>query len=433
MRKMWIVIKREYAQVVKKKSFLIGIILTPLFLIAITALPAFLATKKSSSTEHIAIIDLDQQGIGEKFKESLVRYKLDDNETPAYQVTDIHELDPADTTKITELRKTLDSLILDGQLKSYLVIYGGVEQNDSAFQVAKSFSFRTSSRFERRLSNIVSGIRLKKMNIGVSTDSVLNVTRGINLKQQAPGGKERDFMTMYLSGIVFVMIIFMTAIGYGQILMRSVIEEKNSRIIEVLVSSISPFQLMAGKVVGLGLASLTQVAIWFLIGGVIYAFRASLDISADISGVIFNPIFIIYFLLFLVLGYLMYSTLFALIGSIVNSDKEAQNFIFPIIISLMLPLVLAMYIVQEPDSTLAVVLSLIPFFTPTMMILRINFIGVEVFNFSNPIIFEATLGVILTALTTLAVIWITGRIFRIGILMYGKRPTLPELLKWTRY
>jgi len=433
MRKMWIVIKREYAQVVKKKSFLVGIILTPIFLVAITILPALLADKKSSKTEYISIVDLDNQGIGESFKASLERYTLEDGKTPSYIVSDIFTPDPSDSAAIEALRTDLDSLVVAGRLKSYLVISNNVLENDSVIQVAKSFSFNMGSRFERRLSDILATLRLEKLNIGVSVDSILNVTRRIDLRQQAPGGKERDFLTMYMGGIVFVMIIFMTAIGYGQILMRSVIEEKNSRIMEVLVSSISPFQLMAGKVIGLGMASLTQVAIWFVIGAGIYSFRGSLAIGTDISAIIFNPIFIIYFLLFLVLGYLMYSTLFALIGSLVNSDKEAQNFIFPITMALIMPVIIAMYIIQEPDSTLAVVLSLIPFFTPTMMILRINFIGVDVFNFSNPIIFEATIGVILTALTTLAVIWITAKIFRIGILMYGKRPTLPELIKWIKY
>ena len=299
--------------------------------------------------------------------------------------------------------------------------------------MAKSFGFRTINRFEYRMRNILAEHRLEKMDINVGIDSVLAATRSVDFRQQAPGGKERDFMTMYLGGIIFVMIIFMTALGYGQTLMRSVIEEKNSRIMEVLVSSISPFQLMAGKVVGLGMASLTQVAIWFAIGLGLWFFRGSLNVSADIAGIIFNPVFLVYFILFLILGYLLYSTLFALIGSIVNSDKEAQNFIFPITMSLILPVMIAMYIVQDPDSTIAVVLSLIPIFTPTMMILRLNFAAVDTFSFANPMIVQATIGVVLTLLATIGIIWVTGKIFRVGILMYGKRPTLPEIIKWVKH
>ena len=432
MSKLWIIIKREYAQVVKKKSFIIGIFLTPIFMVGITVLPALLASKKSDTTEKIAIIDLDLYGIGEKFKESLERYTLDD-QRPAYEVTDIYKINPDDTASLANQRKLLDSLVLDKKIRSYLIINRNAAESDSVILVAKSFGLRTNSRFERRLSDILSGIRLEKSDVNLDVDSVLKLTRNIDLQQQSPGGHERDFLAMYLGGIVFVMIIFMTIIGYGQVLMRSIIEEKNSRIIEVMVSSVSPFQLMAGKVLGLGLASLTQVGVWILFGFIIYNFRGSLEISSQISGTVFNPVFLTFFMLYLLIGYIMYSTLFALIGSVVNTDKEAQNFIFPITMTLILPVMIAMYIIQEPDSAVAVTLSLIPIFTPTMMILRLNYIGADSFSLANPMILEATLGVILTVLATIFFIWVTARIFRIGILMYGKRPTLPEILKWVKY
>jgi len=432
MNKMWVVIKREYAQVVKKKSFIVGILLTPLFMAAITIMPAMLASKKADSTHKLAIIELDNKQIGERFSESLNRYVLEDS-LPAYEVIDIYAIDPEDTAEVSKQRFVLDSLVRAKEIKSYLVINQNAEVDDSIVLVAKSFGFRTNSRFEKRLSDILSGIRLNKSEVNLEIDSILNLTRRIDISQQAPGGLERDFMTMYMGGIVFVMIIFMTIITYGQVLMRSIIEEKNSRIIEVMISSVSPFQLMAGKIIGLGLANLTQVGIWLVIGVGIYSFRGDLNISADITATLFNPVFIGFFLAYMMIGYIMYSTLFALIGSIVNTDKEAQNFIFPITMALILPVMTAMYIIQEPDSVLTVTMSLIPIFTPTLMILRMNFIGVEAFTFANPIILEATIGVIITSLTTLLIIWLTSKIFRVGILMYGKRPTLPEIFKWMRY
>ena len=432
MHKLWILIKSEYLQVVKKKSFLIGVILTPVFMLLVTVVPTMLATKKSDTTEKLAIVDIDNQGIGERFRDAISRYKLDDS-SAAYMVTDIYRLSAGDSAALSELQSRLDSMILDKRLKYYMVIFDNVEQNDSVYLVGKSFGFRTSNRFENRMSNILSGMRLEKSNVNLDVDSVLGLTRSLELMQKAPGGKERDFLTLYLGGIVFVMIIFGTLIGYGQILMRSVIEEKNSRIIEVLVSSVSPFQLMAGKIIGLGMASLTQVLIWFIIGAGLYMFRGNLEISADIAGVIFNPVFIFFFVAFLLVGYIMFSTLFALIGSLVNTDKEAQGFIFPITMTLILPIIIAAYLIQEPDSTVAVVLSLIPFFTPTMMILRLNFMGADTFNFSNPIILEAFIGLGITILTSILVIWITAKVFRVGILMYGKRPTLPEIFKWIKH
>ncbi len=432
MRKMWIVIKREYAQVVKKKSFLIGIFLTPAIMALMMVVPALLAMKKPAGTEKVAIIDLDGQQLGERFAEAIKKYKLDDS-SPAYQVTGIYNASPDDSLQLFSLKRDLDSLIQSKDLRCYMIIGQSAESRDSIILVAKSFSFRTSNRFERVISDILSGLRLEKSNINLDVDSVLHLTRKVALIEQSPGGKERDFMTIYIGGLVFVMLIFMTAIGYGQVLMRSVIEEKNSRIMEVLVSSVSAFQLMAGKIVGLGMASLTQVAVWIVIGVGIYSFRSDLNIRGDIAGMVFNPVFILFFIIFMILGYIMYSTLFALIGSICNSDKEAQNYIFPITMALLLPVFLAMYVIQEPDSPVVITLSLIPFFTPTMMIMRLNILSGDAFSLSNPIVIEAILGVLITLLTTIAVIWVTAKVFRVGILMYGKRPTFPELVKWIRY
>jgi len=152
-----------------------------------------------------------------------------------------------------------------------------------------------------------------------------------------------------------------------------------------------------------------------------------------VADIVFNPVLIVFFVLFLIIAYVMYASIFAFIGSICNSDKEAQNFMFPIIISLMLPILLLMYIIQEPDSTLSVVLSMIPILTPTMMVARLNIAAPETFNLADPIILEAVIGVVIALAFTVFLVWVTARVFRIGILMYGKRPTLPEIIKWVRY
>jgi ABC-2 type transport system permease protein len=161
--------------------------------------------------------------------------------------------------------------------------------------------------------------------------------------------------------------------------------------------------------------------------------RGAFEIPQDIADILFNPTFIFFFVAYLIIGYLLFSTLFALVGSIVNTDKEAQGFVMPITMTLLLPIFLAIHVVQEPDSTLSTVLSLIPFITPTMMVLRLNFAGVESFSFANPVVFQATIGLAITLVTLIFVIWIVSKVFRIGVLMYGKRPTLPEIIKWVRY
>ncbi len=434
MGKLWTIVKAEYAQVVKKKSFIIGIILTPAFMLLVTVLPALLADRGVSQQVRYAVIDVDGQGIGQLFAQALTRYKLDsDSTTEAYSLTRLYSMPGASTEQVDSLRSALDTAVGAGQLKYYIVIFPNVVNNDSALLVSKSINFRTSARFDARLSAILSEIRLEHSNINLPIDSVMTMTRRVEMLEASPGGKKRDFMTVYFGAFIFIMIIFMSVIGFGQILMRSVIEEKNSRIMEVLVSSVSPFQLMLGKVVGLGAANLTQIAIWVGIGIAIFSNRAALNVSADIADVVFNPVLIVFFVLFLIIAYVMYASIFAFIGSISNSDKEAQNFMFPIIISLMLPILLLMYIIQEPDSTLSVVLSLIPILTPTMMVARLNIAAPETFNLADPIILEAVIGLVLSLAFTVFLIWVTARVFRVGILMYGKRPTLPEIIKWVRY
>ncbi len=434
MNKFWTIVKAEYAQVVKKKSFLVGIILTPVFLIIVTVLPAALADRGVSKPVSYAVVDADGRNIGQRFAQSLSRYKLDDDTaTEAYSLTRIYSVPDIASDQLDSLRAVLDSAIINGQIKYYVVIYPGIEKNDSALLVSKSINFKTAARFDRRISDILAQIRLEQSNVNMPVDSILTMARRIDMLQASPGGKQREFLTVYFGAFIFVMIIFISVIGFGQILMRSVIEEKNSRIMEVLVSSVSPFQLMLGKVVGLGAANLTQIGIWVVIGLVLFSFRGALEVPADISGIVFNPVLIIFFVLFLVIAYVMYSSVFAFIGSICNSDKEAQNFMFPIIISLMLPVFLMMYIIQEPDSAVSIILSMIPIFTPTMMVARLNIGAPETFSLSDPVILEAVIGVVLAAVFTVFLVWLAARVFRVGILMYGKRPNLPEILKWVRY
>ncbi len=434
MDKFWTIFKSEYAQVVKKKSFIVGIILTPVFMIGITILPAFFASQDVATQSVYSIIDVDGRGISDQFAESLARYKLeDDSTTESYRLKNIYTIPKDMPDSVSALRKHLDSLVLAKDIKRYVVIYPDAELNDSVLMVSKSMSFRASGRYDRRISDILTQLRLEQSEIDANVDTILNITRRIDMMQESPGGKTKDFMTTYFSALIFVFIIFGSVMGFGQILMRSVIEEKNSRVMEVLMSSVSPFQLMMGKVFGLGAANLTQVGIWGLIGFVLFNFRGSMEISDQISGVIFNPVIITFFVLFLIVAYVMYSTLFALVGSICSTDKETQNFIFPITMSLMLPIIVLMYIVQQPDSIATMIMTYIPILTPTMMIARINVMAPESFSFADPIVLEATIGLFTSALFAVGLIWLTSRIFRMGILMYGKRATLPEIMKWVRY
>ena len=438
MSKFWVIFRREYAQVVKKKSFIIGIFITPLLMGAFMVLPALLATSETTSAERVAVIDRGGMGFGDEFVASLDKYKLPDTEDPAYDIRGEITVDPSDTTRFNHIYDSLVTGIRNEGLKYLLVINPDAHLSDTNLRlVTNSDNFRTIGRFESILSDILSSQRLREANVNLPVDSVLTLTRGVDLPRSDTKGEAIPFMTKYFTALVFVFMIYMMIIGYGSTLMRSVIKEKNSRIMEVLVSSTSPFQMMLGKVMGLGAAAFTQVGIWVVIGLGIFLMSGSWGLAIDpsLARMVFNPVIVIFFVLFFTSGYIMYSTWFAFIGSIVNTDKEAQNFIFPVILFLIIPIIAGMSVVQDPYVAWAQVVSYVPFCAPTMMMMRILFIAptAESYSLFSGVLLEGTISFLVTVLTTIAMIWITARVFRIGILMYGKRPNLPEIIRWVRY
>lgn len=436
MSKFWVIFRREYAQVVKKKAFIIGIFLTPVLMAAFSLIPAFLAGKKSSETELLAIIDQSQYNIGEKFEDELTNYKLEDDTTAYYEVTKIIKINEEDDDKFNRVYDSLVQLINDKSLKYFLVVGPNSHLDDSSsYLVTNSDNFRSFNRFEYRLSQVLSSIRLDESNVNLEVDSILALTRQIDLPKRDAKGESIPFEIKYFSALIFVGIMFGMIFSYGQMVMRSVIEEKSSRIMEVLISSVSPFQLMLGKVMGLGAATFTQIFVWVIMGAVMYSMKGTFEINPSIDRILFNPVIIISFILFMISGYLLFSTLFALIGSIVNTEKEAQSFIAPITMFMILPFMIGIYIIQEPNSTISIVLSLIPFLVPTLMMMRVIFLAPTLSEYSlfSGIVGEAALGFLIVCLSVVGMIWLTSKIFRVGILMYGKRPTLPEIIKWIRY
>ncbi len=438
MHKFWVVFKNEYNQVVKKKSFIVGILLTPALMAVFTLLPAYMARKSASTTEYLAIMDQSQTKVGEIFAKSLENYKLEDGQTPHYIVDTLIELNSAESELFEKALDSLKTVLNNDEIKYVAVFKPGFEDSDTnMLLVSNSEGIKTVGRFEREISKIAATYRLEKSDINLSVDSVLALTRRVSLPQQDAKGESVGFETKWFASMMFVMVIYFIIIGYGQVIMRSVIEEKSSRIMEVLVSSVTPFQLMLGKVLGLGGATLTQLFIWIILGAIVYLGSGALAFAIDpgVSHVIFNPVVLVFFGLFMIFGYIMFSTLFALVGSIVNSDKEAQNYIFPVTMLLVVPFIVGISIIQDPNSDMARYMSMIPFFTPTLMMMRIIFIAPSAthYSFFSGILGEATLAFILLLLTTIAVIWVSARIFRVGILMYGKRPTLAEIVKWVKY
>jgi len=438
--KFLVIMKREYAQVVKKKSFIVMTLLTPVIMAALMFVPSLLIRSGGlAETETYAIIDRDGQQLGWKVAEGMEEYTLDDEGTPAFVLDRIETFTAGDNQRYQLVYDSLVQDIRDRRLDHLLVLMPKAHTADSnLLLITNSDDSRTVRRFEYQLSQVLSQRRIEQSGISVPVDSVMALTKGVSLPKQDTKGESINPVFKLLIGMVLVMLIYMLILIDGQALMRSVIEEKATRIVEVLISSASPFQLMAGKIIGTGLAALTQVGIWIVAGAglMTYSTTSGTELPGFVSRVVLNPATVVSFACFLLLGYLMYSTIFALIGSIVNSDKEAQPLMLPVIFVLFMPAMLVSpAIIENPDVGWIRVMSLIPTYTPLIMMMRVA-IGapmIEGNSLFSPLMAEAGLGMVGIVLFTIALVWVTARVFRIGILMYGKRPTLPEIVRWVRY
>jgi ABC-2 type transport system permease protein len=254
---------------------------------------------------------------------------------------------------------------------------------------------------------------------------VETLSRGVRLDMRNVHGERERGQTFFLS-LGLLIIIYTTILVYGVMVMRGVLEEKQSRIIEVLLSSVRPFDLMLGKLIGIGMVGLTQYLIWAFFGLLIGVIAALPAISANWSSIPRIPVAqIIFFVVFFVLGYFLYATLYAMVGAIVSSEEDGQQVQLPVTMTLVIPMLMLSMVMRNPNGTVSTILSMIPIFSPVLMFLRI---GLQM-----PPWWQIALSIALLIMTILGLVWVAAKIYRVGVLMYGKRPTLPELAKWLRY
>jgi ABC-2 type transport system permease protein len=279
---------------------------------------------------------------------------------------------------------------------------------------------------ESAVSQTLVGIRLTRA--GVPADQVKDMTKRVEMKRLkvSTEGDREDRGAATLLAIVLLMILYTSLLVWGQLLLGSVIEEKTSRVVEVMVSAVSPFQLLVSKLLGVGAAGLTQFLVWItsmfalsLVGAGMASAMGGFKLP-EISLVLLGGLVV-----FFLLGFLLYAALFAAVGSAVNSQQEASSLSFPVMMPLIMGVMLFPMVMQAPDSTLATVLSFIPFLTPLLMFLRIAI--------QTPPWWQIALSIVTTSATIAGVLWFAARVYRVGILMYGKRPTFPEILRWVRH
>jgi ABC-2 type transport system permease protein len=423
MKKIFAVIKREYFQIVKTKGFIISTVLAPVIMIAFIAVPVLLSVKSTGEKKTIAVVDMTGQ-VFQEFDRTLAEYKMKD-ESRRYTVQEFRP-----TADISGLRSLLSQKVLAKEFSAYIFIPDSILSGGEAEFVSQHVSdFDEIKRLSESLNRVVVGLRLKKE--GLDPQRVSDYMKHVGLKtiKVTPQGEKEDVGGTFAMAYVLVLLIYMTLIFYGSIILRGVIEEKSNRVVEVVLSSLKPFELMMGKILGIGAVGLTQYAVWALIGFVMSQYGMSMVTSLvpAASGIKFAipPYIFFYFVVFFILGYFLYGTLYAAVASTVNNEKEAQQMLMPITMFLVLPILLMTMVIKDPSGSTSVILSLIPFFAPIIMFMRICVL--------MPPAWQVALSIGLLGLTVVAMVWLAAKIYRIGILMYGKKPSLPEIVKWIKY
>jgi ABC-2 type transport system permease protein len=437
--KLWTIIKKEYLQIVKKKSFVISTILTPLLMGAFVFLPLLLSRV---GREEKTILIEDHSGIvlqsfTEKIKadtEALSHLSLTFMATPAssLEIAQQGKLIKEYEQKISgkqevqlELIPGYTDKILSKEVDGLVLIPENVKESRRVYFCALNISdFETNRYISVTVQKILSEKVLREQDIDLKI--VAEAIRDVNLgtfKVKKEGTTRVSSGIEYMMSIFMMTILFSIIMAYGQLIMRGVIEEKNSRIVEVLISSTDTQTLFYGKIIGIGLAGLTQVGIWMLLA--VYFMRGAL-FGID-RGVLqfLTPELAAYFVVFFIIGYFMFSIMFSIVGASVNTDQEAQQFAAPLTYLLIIPFIVGVMVTQNPNTPMMVLASLFPLFTPTLMFMRIT-IAVPAFG-------QILLSIALSTAFTIFLAWLGAKIFRVGILMYGKKPTLKEIMRWVKY
>jgi len=439
MSKIWLIIKREYLTRVKKKSFIIMTILGPLLMAAVIIAPVIIASW-SDETKTVGIVD-ESGFFSEAFKNSdKLNFKV------------LH----LDINTAKAQREKLDCDII------LFIPKPAYTYPQTIFLYSeKSIGLSNKAYIRNNINNDLRELRLRKAGVSPEVIETAKTSIGVRSITLSEGGKEKERIgeLEFALGMILGIMIYFFIFLFGTQVMRGVIEEKTSRIVEVIISSVKPFQLMMGKIIGIALVGLTQFSLWVLLtGGIVYAAQGvfsddiqqikthqlvqtgkvidpsssvQIDRNFDKTAEVFQAIMsinfgviILSFLFYFLFGYLIYAALFASIGSAVDNDADTQQFVLPVTVPLIISIASLQFIANNPDGSASFWLSIIPLTSPVAMMVRIPF-GVPWE--------EVALSMTLLVLGFLATTWFAGKIYRTGILMYGKKPTYKEIWKWLRY
>ncbi len=448
MRKFLAVVKHEYKKIVLKWTFLLATLLFPVLAGLFAVVPALIFSIKGDVT-RIAIVDKSGK-IAPRIKENLSneivaakseqaqKNALDDLTAPpdekmkrtAEQMGASFSFVEyaAEEKSVEQIKRELNGKIITKEIDAYLLIPPNYDAPGEPFEFfsRKAGDVIATSNLRNALNGAVRSQRLADANI--SEDKLKNLSKNVDLtvKTVSEKGDEKDSEGVFAAAFIIGLMIYITLLIYGQQILAAVIEEKETRIAEILFSSAKPFELMMGKLVGVGLAGLTQLAIWvisaLLLVGVGLAQMSAAGVSISIPDI--TPLTIIYFFIFFLLGFFIYATIYALIGSMVTTVQEGGQFAMLPIMFLVIGFYLSFAVIRDPNSNLAFWASVAPFVAPIVMPVRILS--------ETPPFWQIALAILLNGAAIAGLVWLAARVYRVGMLMYGKRATIPEVWKWIR-
>ena len=421
MHKLWLIIKREYITRVKTKGFVIGTLIVPLVGIGFTLFIVYLFGHQSSQAMRISIVD-NAGGIA-----PVVAGDLESRQSqgkPQFTVEQLIER-PTDADAVL---KDLRAKINAGNLDGYLVIPADLSQSVK-LHTKNSGNFSLIGPVASAVNEGVVEARLNAH--GVHVDNVRDLVKSPDLqviKVTKEGESVEKGQTIGIA-VALVILLYMSLLMYGIITMRSVLEEKTTRTMEVLISAVTPSQLLAGKVLGVAGVAVTQFLIWgatiVLLGSYGVAMAAMGGAGSLLSGIHVPASLMICAVIYFFCGYFLYASMFAAVGAACSSEQDAQQLQWIAMAPLVFTMLIYSVVLNDSSSRLSVILSEVPFFGPVLMPLRVSL--------QTPPLWQIALSIAILLLSIAIVIFGSAKIYRVGILMYGKRPTLPELVRWLRY
>lgn len=426
MAKLWAIIKREYLERVRSKWFLIATFLGPIFFAAIIIVPAWLASRSRSTSDvyKTTILDASGTGFGHRLAVAIAGDTTDKTNRPEVRV-----LAPAEMTKAESLATRE---VMRREKVGYLVVDKQTVAGETARYAGRNASsIPDMTQIRSALRQTILASRLESIGIDNSrTKELTFIPLNFSTERITERGRGGSGMASVMFGFAIGFLLYMTIIIYGQTIMSSVIEEKTSRVAEVVMSSVPTDTLLAGKVLGVGAVGLTQQILWIATTYILLKLRAPIMEKLGAPAMTFSLPEIsmgaaILLLLFFVLGFIFYSSLYAAVGSAVNSEQEARQASTPLMIMIVFAGVFIQPVLLNPTGTIAQVLSLVPITSPIIMPIRMTVTGVPPLELAGSLVF--------LALGCVVALWLASRIYRVGLLMYGKRPTMREMARWVSY